>query len=184
MFNWSVTGTEVGSGYRQAYEDCYTVIPSHKRIQNGDLITIDLHTMYDLYLCDLCLNAVMGQPNKKQQKLANDYKTLVDYLLSLIKPDVKASDIANAMVKKSKELGIDKFVSPIFGHGLGLEVRIPPYLTPESPHILKENMAMVALLQFTDPDVGGMRLEVPVLITKSGAECLCKTPLGLFIKEI
>jgi Xaa-Pro aminopeptidase len=45
-------------------------------------------------------------------------------------------------------------------------------------------MAMVALLQFTDPDVGGMRLEVPVLITKSGAECLCKTPLGLFIKEI
>ncbi len=184
MFNWSVTGTEIGSGYRQAYENCYTVIPSHKRLQQGDLITIDLHTMYDLYLADLSLNAVMGAPNEKQKKLAKNWKALADHLLSLIKPEAKACEIAYKMMQKATELGVEKFVVPLFGHGLGLEVRIPPTLTPESTHVLKENMTMVAVLQFTDPDVGGMRLEVPVLITRNGAECLCKTPLELFVKQL
>jgi Xaa-Pro aminopeptidase len=184
MFNWSVTGTEIGSGYRQAYPNCYTVIPSHKRIQYGDMITIDLHTMYDLYLADLSLNAVMGPPNDQQKQLAKNWKILVDYLLSLIKPDAKACVIANMMLRKTEELGVREFVPPLFGHGLGVEVRIPPTLTPESPHVLKEHMTMVAVLQLTDPDVGGMRLEVPVLITKRGAECLCKTPLELFVKEV
>jgi Xaa-Pro aminopeptidase len=184
MFNWSVTGTEIGSGYRQAYPNCYTVIPSHKRIQYGDLVTIDLHTMYDLYLADLALNAVMGPPNEQQKQLAKDWKTLSDYLLSLIKPDAKACEIANLMLKKAEQLGVRNCVSPLFGHGLGVEVRIPPTLTQESPHILKENMTMVAVLQLTDPAVGGMRLEVPILITKRGAECLCKTPLELFVKEV
>jgi Xaa-Pro aminopeptidase len=126
----------------------------------------------------------MGTPNVKQKKLADNWKTLVDYLLSLIKPGAKACAIANTMMIKAKELGVDNFIIPLFGHGLGLEARIPPTLTPESPHILRENMTMVALLQLTDPDIGGMRLEIPILITKRGAECLCKTPLELFIKEL
>jgi Xaa-Pro aminopeptidase len=184
MFNWSVTGTEVGSGYRQAYENCYTVIPSHKRLQRGDLVTIDLHTMYDLYYSDLSLNAVMGEPDEKQKKLASDWKALVTFLLSELKPGRKASDVAKRMVEKTRELGVEKFVVPMFGHGLGLEVRIAPTITLESPHVLKEKMAMVAVLQFTDPSVGGMRLEVPCIIRKDGAECLCKTPLELYVKKL
>lgn len=184
MFNWSVTGTEVGSGYRQSYENCWTVIPSHKRLQKGDMVTLDIHTMYDLYLADLALNAVVGKPSLAQQKLADNWKALSEYLLSIIKPGAVCSDIAKAVIQKSDELGVNKFLMHSFGHGLGLEVRIPPTISPENNYVLQENMAMVAIIQLTDPNVGGMRLEMPTLITSTGAERLCKTPIELYIADV
>lgn len=184
MFNWSVTGTEIGSGYRQAYENCWTVIPSHKRLQRGDMVTIDIHTMYDLYLSDLALNAVIGKPNPEQLALADKWKTLCDCLISQIKPGAVCSDIAKKVMEKADQIGAGKILMHSFGHGLGLEVRIPPTVSPESNYVLQEKMAMVAIIQLTDPAVGGMRLEMPLLIQNYGAEPLCKTPIELYVRDI
>ena len=71
-----------------------------------------------------------------------------------------------------------------FGHGLGLEARIPPTISPENDYVLQDNMAMVAVVQLTDPAVGGLRLEMPLIITDRGAEKLCKTPIELYVKDV
>lgn len=184
MFNWSVTGTEIGSGYRQTYENCWTVIPSTKRIQRGDMITIDIHTMYENYLSDLALNAVVGEPSPEQAALAEKWKELCNYLISMIKPGAVCSDISKALIAKGEEIGVGKFLMHSFGHGLGLEARIPPTLSPENEYVLREGMAMVAVVQLTDPDVGGLRLEMPLLIKADGAEKLCKTPIELYVVNV
>jgi len=180
MFNWSVTGTEIGSGYRQSYENCWTVIPSDKHIQYGDMITLDIHTMYNNYLADLSLNAVVGAPTPAQAELGEKWRQLGEYLISLIKPGEKCSDIAKAMIQKGEELGVDRFLMHSFGHGLGLEARIPPTISPENEYVLRENTAMVAVVQLTDPAVGGLRLEMPCMIRADGAERLCKSPIKLY----
>jgi Xaa-Pro dipeptidase len=184
MFNWSVTGTEIGSGYHQAYENCWTVIPGHKRIQRGDIITLDIHTMYDLYLSDLSLNAVIGKPSKAQKDFSDKWKALCDYLLSLIRPGQKCSVIAKKVIEKGEQLGVGKYLMHSFGHGLGLEVRIPPTVSPENDYILQDKMAMVAIIQLTDPAIGGLRMEMPSMVTSNGPELLCKTPIELYIKDI
>ena len=184
MFNWSATGTEIGSGYRQSYENCWTVIPSAKRLQRGDLITLDIHTMVDNYIADLALNAVVGKPSAKQQTLADKWAEVCYFLLNSIKPGVLASDIAKAMIKKGEQLGIGDFLMHSFGHGLGLEARIPPTISPENDYVLQDAMAMVAVVQLTDPAVGGLRLEMPLIITDHGAEKLCKTPIELYVKDV
>ncbi len=87
-------------------------------------------------------------------------------------------------MEKAEQIGADKILMHSFGHGLGLEVRIPPTVSPENSYVLQDNMAMVAVLQLTDPAIGGMRMEMPILLHNSGPELLCKTPLELYVRDI
>lgn len=181
-FNWCVTGTEIGAGYKQAYKHCFTTIPGNKRLQYGDMVTVDVHTMVDLYLSDLALNAIIGQPTPAQQKLADSWLALTEHLLSLIRPGAVCGDIFVKTWEKAMALGIDDITIPSFSHGLGVDVRIPPTISPGNPFVLKEMMTLEAIMQVSTPEVGGMRLEVPVLVTAGGCEVLTKTPLPLYVK--
>lgn len=183
MFNWCVTGTEIGAGYRQSYKNCFTSIPGHKRIQYGEIVTIDIHSMYDLYISDLALNAIIGVPTTKQRKLADDWKRLVEYLFAQIKPGAVCDSIFSTVWAKATEMGIDQLIIPSFSHGLGLDARIPPAIGPGNMFVLEENMVVELIMQMTEPLVGGMRLEYPVVVRSHGAEPLCKTPIDLRIKE-
>lgn len=181
-FNWCVTGTEIGAGYKQAYKHCFTTIPGNKRLQYGDIVTVDVHTMVDLYLSDLALNAIIGKPSLAQQKLADNWLALVQHLLGLIRPGAVCGDIFMKTWEKAVELGIDDITIPSFSHGLGVDVRIPPTISPGNPFVLDEMMTLEAIMQVGTPEVGGMRLEVPVLVTAAGCEVLTKTPLPLYVK--
>jgi Xaa-Pro dipeptidase len=183
MFNWSITGTEIGSGYRQSIPGALTTLPGHKRLQHGDIVTVDIHSMYDNYISDLALNAIIGKPSAKQRKLADTWKTLAEYEHTLLKPGAVCGDVCKAMIAKFEELGVADKCIPTFGHGLGLDARMPPDIKPGIPLVLEENMCLVQVLQLTEAGVGGMRLEMPILITAAGCELLCKTPLDLYIKE-
>ena len=50
--------------------------------------------------------------------------------------------------------------------------------------ILQENMVEVAAVVMNVPGIGGMRLEVPVRVTKDGGEMLCQTPLELTVLDL
>jgi len=182
MFNWCVTGTEIGAGYNQSRPMCFTSIPSHKRVQYGEIVTVDIHSMYDLYISDLSLNCIIGQPTKAQMKLADDWKSLAEYMMSRLKPGTVCGDLFSEFYGKACEMGVDDYIVPSFSHGLGLDARIPPSINPGSEFVLQENMAIELILQMTQPNVGGMRLEYPIIIRVLGAEPLSKMPLDLRIK--
>ena len=182
MFNWCVTGTEIGAGYNQSRPMCFTSIPSHKRVQYGEIVTVDIHSMYDLYISDLSLNCIIGQPTKAQMKLADNWKILAEYMMSRLKPGAVCGDLFSDFYGKACEMGVDDYIVPSFSHGLGLDARIPPSINPGSEFVLQENMAIELILQMTQPNVGGMRLEYPIIIRDFGAEPLSRMPLDLRIK--
>lgn len=182
-FNWSVTRTEVGSGYRQAYKDGFTVLPSEKLIQRGDLVTFDLHPMYQGYMGDFAINAVVGSPTAEQRRLADAWETVVDRLISELGPGVVIDEVARAAEMTAQETDFaDSFIS-FFGHGLGTTARIEPTIVPGNEGVLEPNTIVVALTYVGEPDIGGLRLEVPVLITEGGHEVLSKVPLELLSTE-
>lgn len=183
MFTWSVTGNELGSGYRQRYANCFTVMPSNKLIQLGDLVTIDIHPMVSGYLADLALNAVVGSPTDSVKRLAEGWEETVQVLISSLKPGRIVNDVACDVENAIQERNLDNYCIPIFGHGFGTDARIPPTVVKGNEMRLEPRMVVVAVLQITDPSVGGIRLEVPVLLTENGNEVLCKTPLKLHICE-
>jgi Xaa-Pro aminopeptidase len=182
-FNWCVTGTEIGVGYKQAYPMCFTTIPGNKRVQRGDFVTVDVHTQIDLYISDLALNCVVGKPTPAQEKFAGDWYKLVEHLLSQIKPGAVCGDIFASTWGTATQLGLDKITIPSFSHGLGVSARIAPTISPKNPFVLEENMTLEAIMQSAIPGVGGLRLEVPVLVTAQGCEVLAKTPIPLYVLD-
>lgn len=181
VFTWSITGNEVGSGYRQCYSEGFTVMPTTKIIQYGDLVTIDLHPMASGYLSDFAMNAIAGPPSDAVRNLANSWEEIVKAQINALKPGRTVHDVAcdiESAVGKSK---IEGHCITSYGHGLGTDARIPPVIEKGNDRVIQPRMVIVALLQLVNPSIGGMRLEVPVLITETGNEVLCKTPLKLHI---
>jgi Xaa-Pro dipeptidase len=183
LFTWSVTGNELGSGYRQRYPNCTVVMPANKIIQYGDMVTIDLHPMVAGYLGDLALNAIAGPPTPAIRRLADGWEEVVEVLVSALKPGRTVHEVASATETAVQKRKLEAFCSPFYGHGLGTDARIPPVIVKGNQRVLKPRMVVEALLQITDPEVGGLRLEVPVLITEKGNEVLCKTPLKLHVRN-
>lgn len=181
LFTWSVTGNELGLGYRQRYPNCTVVMPANKIIQYGDMVTIDLHPMVAGYLGDLALNAIAGPPTPAIRRLADGWEEVVEVLVGALVPGRTVHEAASAAETAVQKRKLEAFCSPFYGHGLGTDARIPPVIVKGNQRVLKPRMVVEALLQITDPEVGGLRLEVPVLITEKGNEVLCKTPLKLHV---
>jgi Xaa-Pro dipeptidase len=182
-FVWSVTGTEVGAGYRQAYPLCFTVMPTQKRVQHGDMLTIDLHPTYGCYLGDLSANAVLGTPTSEQRELAEAWKQVADAILTRLKPGAVISDVATAARQTAESLGYGEYTVPFYGHGLGTDARIPHTITETNHAVLEPNMIVEIDMQMTVPRRAGMRLETAVLITDGGHEQLNRVPIELHVLE-
>jgi len=182
-FVWSVTGTEVGSGYRQSYRHGFTVAPSQKRIQRGDIVTVDVHPMIGCYLGDLAMNAVVGEPTEAQLDLERAWAGIAETILDGLKPGAAIADVAIAAYTTAQESGYAEHTLPFFGHGLGTDARIPPAVHAGNPGRFEEGMIFEIFLQTTVPEVGGLRLETATRITDTGYELLNKCPIELRVLE-
>ncbi len=183
--NWTFTGgQEIGSGARTAYFWGGCTPPTRKRIERGDNVLLDLHAMYNLYLGDLARNAIMGEPTPEQRELAKAFVASCNLLLESMKPGVTYGEVADKMDAFMDRTGYRQYALPGYGHGIGIlgNEYYPVVMNSSVPYeskgdlVLQPNMVEVAALVLNKPGVGGMRMEMTVLITKNGNEPLNKVP--------
>jgi Xaa-Pro aminopeptidase len=181
-WNWSLSGgTEVGSGPRSAFAGGFTQPATNKVIQFGENVILDLHPMYRLYMADACFNLVVGEPSAKQLRLAEVWEKTAKVLLEYIKDGVRVADAARAANSVLQESEFAPYALPGFGHGLGVDTRVPLSITLTNESVFLENMTVAAGVHIYVPGLGGMRMELPVLVGKTGAEPLCKLGMKLHI---
>lgn len=183
-WSWSTTlGTEVGSGLRTGFLKGVTQPATEKILQKDELVIVDLHPMYQLYLSDLAGNFYLGEkPPKQIANIADCWESTVEILLKSIKPGAVIDDIVNKGFSNIKKKGFEQYSVKAFGHGLGTCARVEPYIVENNQAQFKENMVIALGTHVYVPKIGGMRLELPVLVTKSGAEPLSKWPSKLHLK--
>ncbi len=183
--NWTFTGgQEIGSGARTAYFWGGCTPPTRKRIERGDNVLLDLHAMYNLYLGDLARNVIMGEPTPEQRELAKAFVASCNMLLENMKPGVTYGEVADKMDAFMDRTGYRQYALPGYGHGIGIlgNEYYPVVMNSSVPYeskgdlVLQPNMVEVAALVLNKPGVGGMRMEMTVLITKNGNEPLNKVP--------
>lgn len=174
---WSVTGgTEVGSGARTAYFRGISQQASEKTIHPGEMVIIDLHPMVELYLADFGLPVMFGSPSAEQHKLIDAWQEAVDFMLDNLKPGRPIAEICKAAFPIYAKHGLEKYGLPMFGHGLGTCARQRPFLHTTTDDVAVEGMTFALGAHLYKPGVGGLRLEYPTVITKTGAEPLCPFP--------
>jgi len=180
QWNWAVTaGTEVGSGYRQSFARGWSQPATTKRVQRGDIVTLDIHPLIDLYCGDLAFNVCVGEPTHKQRELEKVWKEAIHTMLDNMRPGVVMGDAARKTRKVIKDAKLEEYASSLLGHGLATDSKMPPVVSEANTSTFEENMFVELVVNITVPTIGGLRTESMVLITKNGPELLTRTPLEL-----
>ncbi|ASN05274.1 M24 family metallopeptidase [Virgibacillus necropolis] len=159
----------VASGYRSALPHG---VASEKKIESGELVTLDFGALYKGYCSDITRTLAVGEPS-------DELKTIYDTVLSAqlkgvegIKPGITGVE-ADALTRDYiNEKGYGDYFGHSTGHGVGLEVHEGPGLSYKSEAILEAGMVVTVEPGIYIPNVGGCRIEDDVLVTESGYERL------------
>ena len=156
-------------------------VPTDRKIQKEDIITIDMGCKVNGYCSDMTRTFFVGKVIEEVKPiydlvLKNQVQTLKDY------KDGISTRLLSKMVENDFKLhGYDLIHS--LGHGLGLEIHEPPYISYKNDIMLKENMVVTDEPGIYIPGKFGVRIEDTVLITKSGCINLTKSDKNYIIVD-
>ena len=132
------------------------------------------------YYADMSRTVLRGETSKE---LGNMYVAVIaaqNAAFKLIKPGVHCSDIHNAVCDAFEELGYDTirndskvgFIHST-GHGVGLDIHEHPNVG-DNDSVLEEGNVITIEPGLYDPELGGIRIEDLVVVTKDGYKNLTK----------
>lgn len=128
-----------GEGYPS--ETCISVneevvhgIPGKRKLQEGDIVTLDVTPKIDGYIADTATTVPVGEISPKLAKLLQITKETLALAINHIKPGKKWSDIARLMQYHVESNGLN-VVREFVGHGVGRSMhedpKVPNFVTAE-----------------------------------------------------
>ena len=148
--------------------------PTNKSLEPGEILLIDWGASNQSFFSDM--TRVFYVPGKKiNERLIEAFEVVREANRvgrKFAKPGVKAQDIDRKVRKVIIDSGFGEFFIHRTGHGLGVEVHEPPYINEGDETIMKEGMVFTIEPGIYLPDLGGIRIEDDMLITKNSSESL------------
>lgn len=170
--------TIVASGERGALPHG---VASNKKIRSGEFITFDFGALLDGYVSDITRTVAVGTVNPELLKIYDTVLRAQERALAGIRAGVHARDIDHLARSLIEEAGYGPRFGHSTGHGIGLEVHEWPTLSTRSEAILEEGMVVTVEPGIYVPQLGGVRIEDDVLVTKDGYEVLTHAPKTLLV---
>ena len=158
------------------------VAPHDNRLKKGDVVTADIAAIHKFYMGDITRVYSFGPPAAETVRIHQVLDEVNATLLDAIKPGVAASELYRLATKVLAERNLSLALN-LAGHGLGLDVHEPPYLTPKDHTILQPDMVLNTEITLKIPDLGYFSVEITCLITSSGYELLTSIPHTLTVVE-
>ncbi len=168
-------------------------IPDNTKIRNGDIVSVDVGSIYKGYHSDSAYTYIVGSVDKQTEDLVNNTRKALYAGISVIKEGIKLNEVCSAIGKVGRENGYGIFEC-LTGHGVGTTLHEDPYIPNLSNHesegiILKSGMTLAIEPMFSLgtkevwllPDEWGIitrdgsvaaHFEHTVLVTKDGYEIL------------
>ena len=148
-------------------------IPTDRKIQNVDIITIDMGCKINGYCSDMTRTIFVGQVPEYVKPVYELVLKNQKQVLQDMKENANTKQIAK-MVDNDFKLNNYDLIHAL-GHGVGLEIHEGPVLSINSENILRENMVVTNEPGIYIPGQFGVRIEDTVLITKGVCETLTKS---------
>ena len=154
-------------------------VPTDRKIQKQDIITIDMGCKYHGYCSDMTRTFFVGD-------VPQEVKKVYDLVLKNQKQTMEElKDGANVrlitkMVENDFKLN-DYDLIHALGHGVGLEIHEPPFISSKNDALLKENMVITNEPGIYIPGKFGVRIEDTVQITKFGCISLTNSAKNYII---
>lgn len=142
--------------------------PGSRVLSYGDLVLIDLGVSVDGYVSDLTRIYSIGPIPKKVEDSFAALMSCFNESISIISPGVRASDIDLRVRSCLTEYGLGGNILHRTGHGIGVEVHEPPYLSITSSDMLDKGNVFTIEPGIYFRDNYGLRVESDVAILDNG----------------
>lgn len=151
------------------------MIPTNRQLEKGDFVMGDGGAQVRSgYRSDICRTGIVGRPSKKQEEVYNIVLEAEETGIREVKPGVTAAYLDKVMRDIIAKAGYRDHTTPLWnGHGIGL-AREAPEIAKFDNTVLKEGMVFTLEPGIYLPDVGGVRIEDMIVVTKAGSETLSK----------
>ncbi|MFA9416631.1 M24 family metallopeptidase [Natrinema sp. HArc-T2] len=144
----------------------------------GAFVSADLEAGTGRYPGDQTRTIVVGEPPAEYERVHDIVREAQQAAIDAVEPGVTAGSIDRAARSVIESAGYgDAFVHRT-GHGVGLEVHEPPYITAGNDRELEPGMVFSVEPGIYPEGEFGVRIEDLVVVTEDGAERLNDTPRG------
>ena len=149
-------------------------VPTDRRIQDKEIITIDMGCKINGYCSDMTRTIFVGEVPEAVKPVYDLVLKNQEQALQDMKDNANTKQISK-MVDNDFRLHNYDLIHAL-GHGVGLEIHEGPILSINSENTLRENMVVTNEPGIYIAGQFGVRIEDTVLITKGGCEPLTKSP--------
>ncbi len=154
-------------------------VPTDRKIQEKDIITIDMGCKVNGYCSDMTRTFFVGEPTEEMKKVYDLVLENQKFVLTQYKDGASTRQVTKMVENNFKLNGYDLIHS--LGHGVGLEIHEPPYISYRSDTSLRENMVVTDEPGIYIPGKFGIRIEDTVQITKFGCISLTNSEKNYII---
>ncbi len=154
-------------------------VPTDKKIENGDFLTMDYGAVVNGYHSDMTRTVFVGTPTEEQKKVYDTVLAAQLASLSVLKDGISGFDADKAGRDIIAAAGYGKNFGHGTGHGVGVEIHEEPRLSPKSPHTLRTGHVVTVEPGIYLPGKFGVRIEDMAVITPDGCRNLTNCPKEL-----
>lgn len=148
-------------------------------LKEGDLVLIDIGVKKGHYHSDMTRVLHFGEISPQLKELHRVVQESIESALLKLRQGAIIRDVDEAARQVMRNYGYEEYFTHSLGHGVGLEIHETPLIKsqgPSSSMILQEGMVITIEPGLYLPNLGGVRLEDTVVITKTGYENLTNLP--------
>ena len=156
-------------------------VPTDKKIESGDFITMDYGAVTDFYHSDMTRTVAVGEVSSKQIEV---YETVLKAQMAgvdAVKAGINCKDVDAVSRKIITDMGYGEYFGHGLGHGVGVEIHELPSLNPSSKAVLEVGNIVTVEPGIYLPGQFGVRIEDMALVTADGCVNLTQCEKKLIV---
>ncbi len=154
-----------------------------RRIEPGDLVILDGGATYRGYCSDITRTVAVGPISAEQRRIYEVVQAANQAGFAACRPGVSGAHIDRAARSVIEDAGYGRYFVHRTGHGLGMEIHEPPYITATAQQPLAAGTVFTVEPGVYIAGVGGVRIEDSVVLTEAGADSLTTVDRALRVLE-
>ena len=147
-------------------------IPSDKKVQEGEFITMDFGCKYQGYCSDMTRTFFCETADPDYAAIHDLVRSANEKAESLIRPGVRFCDLDKAARDVISEAGYGEYFTHRLGHSIGMQAHEAGDVSQGNPAEIQEGMTFSIEPGVYLPGKFGVRVEDLVLVTADGCEVL------------
>ncbi len=156
-------------------------VPTDKRIESGDLLTMDFGAIVEGYHSDMTRTVAVGQVSQEQKKVYDTVLQAQQAALDAVRPGLVCKDIDRVARDIIYKAGYEGCFGHGLGHSVGIEIHENPNFNMRCDTILQPGTIMTVEPGIYLENKFGVRIEDMVYVTEDGCLNLTESRKDLII---